>query len=48
MPDQALAIPAMLIVLPDRTIFWKYVGENPADRPPEKVMLEQLDAALSR
>lgn len=46
MPNQALAIPAMLIVLPDARIHWKYVGENASDRPAEALMLEQLEAAL--
>jgi len=47
MPDRALAIPAVLIVMPDRRIAWRYVGENPKDRPPEQVMLERLEAALA-
>lgn len=46
MPNQALAIPAMLIVLTDARIHWKYVGENASDRPAEALMLEQLEAAL--
>ncbi len=43
-----MAIPATMIVLPNREVFWKYVGENPSDRPPDEVMVEQLMLALAR
>jgi peroxiredoxin len=42
-----MAIPTTLIVLPDRTIHWKKVGETAADRPAVRIVLEQLDAALA-
>lgn len=42
-----IAIPSTMIVLPDRTIFWKKVGETAADRPSPRVVLEQLDRALA-
>jgi peroxiredoxin len=48
MKGQDLAIPAMFIVMPNREVFWKYVGENPSDRPPDEVMFEQLMLALAR
>ena len=44
MDGQALAVPAVFIVRPDRTIAWKYVGEAASDRPPERELLDQLDS----
>jgi peroxiredoxin len=48
MRNQSFAVPSVFIVMPDRSIAWKYVGENAGDRPPEDRVLEQLDAALGR
>lgn len=48
MKGQDLAIPATFVVMPNREVFWKYVGENPSDRPPEDVLFEQLALALAR
>jgi peroxiredoxin len=48
MRGQDIAIPATILVLPNREVFWKYVGENPSDRPPEVVLFEQLEVALAR
>ena len=48
MQGQAIAVPAVFIVMPDRSIAWRYVGEGAADRPPEDRVLEQLDAAIRR
>lgn len=45
MKRQDIAIPAMFLVLPNREIFWQYVGEKPSDRPPEDVVFEQLALA---
>jgi peroxiredoxin len=42
MKSQDLAIPAVMIVMPNREVFWKYVGENPSDRAPADVVFEQL------
>jgi peroxiredoxin len=42
-----MAIPTTLVVLPDRTIFWKKVGETVADRPTVRIVLEQVDTALA-
>jgi peroxiredoxin len=47
MKGQDLAVPTTLVVMPDRTIFWKYVGENIEDRPPEEVVFEELERALA-
>lgn len=47
MKSDDMAIPATIIVLPNRSVFWKYVGENPSDRPPDEVMVEQLMLALA-
>lgn len=46
MKGEDIAVPSMFIVMPDRRVAWKYVGENPKDRPAVEQMLEQLDAAL--
>ena len=43
MVGQDIAVPSMLIVMPDRRIAWRYVGEGASDRPPVKLLLEQLD-----
>ncbi len=47
MQGQDIAIPATILVMPNREVFWKYVGENPSDRPPEVVLFEQLELALA-
>jgi hypothetical protein len=43
-----IAIPAMFLVMPNREVFWKYMGENPSDRPPADVVFEQVSLALAR
>lgn len=48
MKGHDIAIPATFLVMPNREVFWKYVGENPADRAPEDVLFEQLSLALAR
>lgn len=48
MQDEDIAVPAVLVVMPDREVFWKYVGEDPTDRPPEVVVFEQVRVALRR
>lgn len=47
MEGQDIAVPATLVVMPDRRIFWKYVGENPSDRPPDELVFEELEHALA-
>jgi peroxiredoxin len=42
MKRQDIAIPATFLIMPNREVSWKYVGENPSDRPPEDVLFEQL------
>ena len=42
-----IAVPATLIVLPSREVFWIYVGEKPPDRPDEDDVMKQLEAALA-
>jgi peroxiredoxin len=42
------AIPATFLVMPNREVFWQYMGENPSDRPPEDVVFEQLALALAQ
>ncbi|MCB9754756.1 MAG: peroxiredoxin family protein [Myxococcales bacterium] len=44
MKDMPLAIPAVFVIAPDRTIHYKYVGETVPDRPTVDVVLETLDA----
>jgi peroxiredoxin len=46
MKRQDIAIPAIFLVMPNREVFWKYVGENPSDRPAEDVVFEQLALAM--
>ncbi len=37
-----VAYPAMLLIRPDRTIMWMYVGSDPYDWPSESMVEEQL------
>lgn len=46
MKGQDIAVPATMVVLPNREIVWKYVGEHPPDRPAEDIVIEQLEAAI--
>ncbi|EDM76290.1 hypothetical protein PPSIR1_07857 [Plesiocystis pacifica SIR-1] len=41
-----ISLPAVVIVGADRQIAWRYVGQNPKDRPAEDQVLERLDALL--
>lgn len=41
-----ISLPAVVIVGADRQIAWRYVGQNPKDRPAEDQILERLDALL--
>ena len=47
MEGMDIAVPAALVVMPDRTIFWKEVGESMAATESAKAILEQVDLALA-
>lgn len=47
MKGENIAVPSTFVVMPNREVFWKYVGETPADRPAKPVVFEQLEAALA-
>lgn len=40
MAGQEIAVPATFVVGQDKTIRWRYIGENMTDRPSEKEVLE--------
>ena len=40
-----IAVPAVFIIRPDRTIAWRYVGETMADRPNSAGLLERARRA---
>ena len=40
-------MPATFVVLPDRTIFWRKVGERMTDRPANEEVLEVVERALA-
>jgi peroxiredoxin len=44
MRGQDIAVPSTFVVMPNREITWKYVGENAADRPAAELLLEHLPA----
>ena len=44
MAGQNLALPAVVIVRPDRTIAWRYVGESVTDRPSPAAILAVIEA----
>lgn len=41
MDGEVLAVPATLVVRPDHTIAWQYVGDTAPDRPPTDVVREE-------
>ena len=45
MRGEALAVPATVVVRPDKTIAWSYIGESVPDRPPIDVV--RAEAARS-
>lgn len=47
MKGQDIAVPSIFVVMPNREVFWRYVGETPADRPSKPIVFEQLEAALA-
>ncbi|KIG15878.1 hypothetical protein DB30_05185 [Enhygromyxa salina] len=47
MKGQDLAVPSTFVVMPSREVFWRYVGETPADRPGKLAVLEHVEAALA-
>ena len=40
MEGQEIAVPATFVVGQDKTIRWRYIGENMTDRPNEEEVLE--------
>mgnify|MGYP000081233680 CR=1 FL=1 len=46
MEGRDIAVPAVFVVLPNGTIFWKKVGENIADRPTNSQILEVTSQAV--
>jgi peroxiredoxin len=48
MEDMDIPVPAALVVLPDRTIFWKEVGETMAATESAKAILKHVDLAIER
>lgn len=40
MEGREIAVPATFVVLPDRRIAWRYVGETQADRPAHEAALD--------
>ncbi len=46
MKGQDIAVPAAFIILPDRRIFWKHVGESVTDRPYPEELTMQVDKAV--
>ncbi|PRQ07623.1 AhpC/TSA family protein [Enhygromyxa salina] len=47
MKGEDIAVPATFVIMPNREVFWHYVGETPADRPGKLAVIEQLEAALA-
>lgn len=47
MQGRDIAIPAVFVVLPGGTIFWKYVGESMSDRPSADEILAIVDRAIA-
>ena len=43
-----IALPAVVLVSADKRVVWRYVGENPKDRPPEEQVLAELDRLQGR
>jgi alkyl hydroperoxide reductase subunit AhpC len=46
MEGRDIAVPAVFVVLPNGTIFWKKVGENMADRPSSSEILKVTAQAV--
>ena len=46
MEGRDIAVPAVFVVLPNGTIFWKKVGENVADRPSNSQILDVAARAV--
>jgi peroxiredoxin len=45
MAGKDIAVPAVFVVNPDRSIYFRYVGENQADRPSARKVLSKLNQA---
>lgn len=42
--EGGIAKPALVVVQPDRTVAWSYVGEDFADRPPDSALFASAEA----
>lgn len=47
MEGRDIAVPAVFIILPDRRVFWQYVGESITDRPSDEEILRRVDKAIA-
>jgi peroxiredoxin len=47
MAGRDIPVPAVFIVLPDGTIFWRKVGESVADRPSGAELRDGIDRAIA-
>ncbi|APR75285.1 Hypothetical protein A7982_00631 [Minicystis rosea] len=47
MAGRDIPVPAIFVVLPDGTIFWRKVGESVADRPSVAELNDVVDRALA-
>jgi len=45
MEGKDIAVPATFVIDTDKSILWKYVGENMTDRPPEEEILQMAAKA---
>ena len=45
MQGRDIAVPSTYVVLPDKTVFWRKVGESAADRARNEEILEAVDRA---
>jgi peroxiredoxin len=46
MKGQDIAVPATFVVLADRTVFWRKVGERMTDLPSNEEVMEVVERAL--
>ena len=45
MEGRDIAVPTTLVVLPNRTVFWRKVGESMTDRPSTDEVMEVVERA---
>lgn len=46
MEGRDIAVPALFVVLPDGTVFFKQIGESINDRPSSAELMDIVDRAL--